>query len=330
VDEPLSGGGRRTTFVRAIATLGSFALIAFAASEIAWPRVTHALTLHRSAGGATSLPTAAAPAPTTTTTSTIPVAAMIAPATRPYMVDQSSIVLTDATREPSSRGTQPTSARAMRVLVLRPEGATGALPLVVFAHGFESEPEVYLPLLESWAEAGYLVAAPELPGSARDLDGPPAPDDVAEAARDLSFVVTELLAGDAGAVDASRVAVAGHSDGGSSVAALALNTAYRDPRIGAYLVLSGVIAPSITDGTWGGGSGEPLLVVVGTDDEYGDLAGSTTVYQRADDPKTLVTVPGGDHLDIYVGAGPVADGVRADTTAFLDASLARPQRRRVQ
>jgi fermentation-respiration switch protein FrsA (DUF1100 family) len=209
----------------------------------------------------------------------------------------------------------------MRVLVLRPAGTTTPLPLVVFAHGFNSEPEVYLPLLEDWARAGYLVAAPELPDSARDRQGPPERDGIGDAARDLSFVVTAMLTGGEGPVDPSRIAAAGHSDGGSSVATLALNIAYRDARINAYLVLSGVIPMQVTDGTWDGGSGlAPLLVVVGTADEYGNLAGSTIVYRRADDPKTLIAVPGGDHLGMYIARGVGADDVRATTTQFLDAT----------
>jgi fermentation-respiration switch protein FrsA (DUF1100 family) len=292
------------------------ALVTFLAGDLVWPRVTHAQALPRRATAPSTSPvTTTEPVATTAVTSTI------APAARPYEVVQDSIVLSDATCPPSPRGSSSEKARTMRVLVLRPDDVTGALPVVVFAHGFSSEPEVYLSLLETWAEAGYLVAAPELPGSARDLQGAPASDDVAQAARDLSFVVTALLAGAAGPVDASRIAVAGHSDGGSSVATLALNTAYRDPRISAYLVLSGVISPDVTDGVWDGGTGTPLLVVVGTEDEYGDLAGSTIVYQRAEDPKTFVAVPGGDHLDTYIGTGPLADGVRATTIEFLDTSL---------
>jgi alpha-beta hydrolase superfamily lysophospholipase len=234
---------------------------------------------------------------------------------------EDSIVLTDPTRDTPARGsTAAVAGRILRVLVLRPVGTTAALPVVVFAHGYNAEPETYWPLLDAWAQAGYLVAAPELPGSARDLPGRPTRDDIGEAARDLSFVVTALLAGVQGPVDPSRVAAAGHSDGASSVATLAANTAYRDPRIASYLVLSGVIPYRVTDGTWDGGTGQtPLLAMVGTADEYGNLAGSTNLYRQAADPKTLITVPGGDHLNMYIATD--ADDVRATTTQFLDDSL---------
>jgi predicted dienelactone hydrolase len=88
--------------------------------------------------------------------------------------------------------------------------------VVVFAHGFDAEPETYLPLLDAWAAAGYLVAAPEFPGSAANLPGTPIETDIAEQAQDVSFVISQLLSGVAGPLDPTRIAVAGHSDGGST------------------------------------------------------------------------------------------------------------------
>jgi len=203
-------------------------------------------------------------------------------------------------------------------MILTPVGAGDPLPVVVFAHGYDSEPQTYQPLLQSWAAAGYLVVAPASPGSAQDLPGAPVRTDIAEQARDLSFLITSLLGGAAGAVDPARIAVAGHSDGGSAIAVLALNPAFHDPRISSYLVLSGALPDGVAGSS--GGTAEPgrLLVVVGSDDEYGNLPASTAVFTSAAMAKTLVVADGGGHLGPYLASGPLADEVRAATVQFLN------------
>src|SRR5205085_2252823 len=67
-------------------------------------------------------------------------------------------------------------SRRLRTIIHWPARVRGRVPLIVFAHGYDTEPETYEPLLDAWASAGYVVAAPELPGSARDLPGTPLRD----------------------------------------------------------------------------------------------------------------------------------------------------------
>ena len=125
----------------------------------------------------------------------------------------------------------------------------------------------------------------------------------------------------AGPVDPTRIAVAGHSDGGTDVALLALNPSYADPRVRAYLSLSGEI-PSGLPGPWGTPTSGALLVAVGTDDEYGLFPRATQVFEAADvASKILLTVSGGDHLGMYIGSSPEAMAVREETVRFLDAAL---------
>ncbi len=45
--------------------------------------------------------------------------------------------------------------------------SAGALPLIVFVHGFAVTPSIYAALLQSWARAGFVVAAPVFPGRER-------------------------------------------------------------------------------------------------------------------------------------------------------------------
>ncbi|GAC1536857.1 MAG: hypothetical protein NVS3B12_20260 [Acidimicrobiales bacterium] len=227
--------------------------------------------------------------------------------------------LTDATRPTPARGAVPASGtRVIRTVILRPARSTGPLPVVVFAHGYDATPELYLPLLESWAHAGYLVVAPDSPGSAADLAGMPTRDDLANQAEDLSFVLSAVLADPALGADPSRVAAAGHSDGGTAVALLALDPA-ADPRLDAFLVLSGDTPGGVVRAE--PATPHPTMVVVGDRDEYGNLDASTALYENLGFDKTLIVALGGDHLGIYTDDGVLAHAVRSAIVEFLDSSL---------
>jgi fermentation-respiration switch protein FrsA (DUF1100 family) len=63
-------------------------------------------------------------------------------------------------------------------------------------------------------------------------------------------------------------------------------------------------------------------VAVGTDDEYGLLPKATQVFDTASmTGKVLLTVTGGDHLDMYIGSSPEAVALRAETVRFLNDAL---------
>ncbi len=243
------------------------------------------------------------------------------PPVPPYPIEDETITLVDPSRNTPPRGNVPgASGRVLVTAIRRPVGPTGPMPLVVFAHGWNSNPTVYEPLLDAWAEAGYLVAAPVFPDSANTLPGSPI-SNYPDQAIDLSFVITSLLGGLAGPIDPTRIAVAGHSDGGTDVALLALNPLYADHRVSAYLSLSGEI-PSGVAGTWGDSAPGALLVTVGTNDEYGLLPRSTQVFATARvTAKVMLQVAGGDHLSMYIGSSPEAVALRAETVRFLNAAL---------
>jgi hypothetical protein len=115
--------------------------------------------------------------------------------------------------------------------------------------------------------------------------------------------------------------VAGHSDGGTDVALLALDPAYADPRVRAYVCMAGELPTGVAPYDVGASRGA-LLVAVGSDDEYGLYPLSTTVFQTAlSAAKAMLVEPGGDHLGSFVGATPAAATMRSAMTQFLELAL---------
>ncbi|HEX3842457.1 MAG TPA: hypothetical protein VHU85_16820 [Acidimicrobiales bacterium] len=238
----------------------------------------------------------------------------------PFAIQDETVALTDPSRDTAARGDVPAqSGRILTTVIRRPVGAVGPLPLVVFAHGWDSDPLAYETLLDTWASAGFLVAAPTFPDSTDTQPGTPITE-FGNQALDLSFVITAMLNGAAGKVDPTRVAVAGHSDGGTDVAVLALDPAYADHRIRAYLSLSSQIPDGVA-GPWDASTPGALMVAVGTDDEYGLYPDAYQVYQSANMAKVFMSATGGDHLDTFLDDTPEAMAMRADTVKFLDVAL---------
>jgi dienelactone hydrolase len=266
----------------------------------------------------------------TTTTTTAPArTAPVVPSTTstapapqpPYPVQTQTVHFVDPTRDTAARGdVSAVSGRILDTEIFKPVGAKSPLPLVVFAHGWDNDPDGYATLLNAWAAAGYLVAAPIFPDSSDTLPGDPT-SDIANQAKDLSFVINQMLGGTGGPVDPHRIAIAGHSDGGTDVAVLALNPAYNNPKVRAYLSFSSQIPDSIIDGPWGTKTSGSLLVIGGTDDDYGLYPDTEQVFETADMAKVMLTVDGGDHLQMYIDGSQEASALRADTVTFLNTAL---------
>jgi dienelactone hydrolase len=288
-------------------------LLALAAAAMATAPVAAASRAHRHAAHPVHHRSASAPAAT-------PPA--VPPGLRPpFAVETTSVTLFDPTRSTPARGSVPSlPGRRLVTDLFVPSGAPGPLPLVVFAHGWNSNPMVYEPLLAEWAQAGLLVAAPVFPDSTDLYAGSPV-SDYADQALDLSFVITSLLHSSPARVDPTRIAVAGHSDGGTDVALLALDPAYADPRVRAIVCMSGELPSGVAPYAVGALRAS-LLVAVGSNDEYGLSTRTPLVFQEArTSSKAMIVEQGGDHLGSFVDATPAAAAMREETMRFLELAL---------
>ncbi|HEY8317095.1 MAG TPA: hypothetical protein VIG35_09535, partial [Gaiellaceae bacterium] len=204
--------------------------------------------------------------------------------------------------------------------IVRYPAAGSAYPLIVFGHGFTLTPAVYARLLRAWTEAGYVVAAPVFPLGNAAAPGGPNESDIINQPRDMSFVITRLLALNAlstsvlyGKIDPSRIAVAGQSDGAETALGVAYDRRFRDPRVRAAIVLSGAAFPGM-------GSfpphGPPLLAVQGTADPINAPANTAGFFRLARRPKFLLWLLGASHLPPYTDEQPQLGIVERATTAF--------------
>jgi dienelactone hydrolase len=201
-------------------------------------------------------------------------------------------------------------------------GGNGPWPLVVFGHGFATTPFRYRRLLQAWAAAGYLVAAPVFPLGNAHAPGGPDESDIVNQPRDMSFVVTRLLAANAspddplyGLVDPARIAVAGQSDGAETAFATAYERPWHDPRVRAAVILSGAVLgrhiPLVSRTV-------PLLAVQGTADRINPPVYSLDLFHAVGRPKFLLFLGRAGHLGPYTVPGPRLAAVERVTTAFLN------------
>jgi predicted dienelactone hydrolase len=212
-------------------------------------------------------------------------------------------------------------------------GGQGAVPapgpfrLVVMAHGFGLAGEDYAVLLDAVATRGYIVAAPDFPGTS--TSGPGDRRDLVNQPADVAAVADRVVeTGGAGGLpavaDAGRYAVAGHSDGGLTAAALAYNERYRDPRVAAAVVLSGGMA--VFPGEWAVPDPPPLLAVHGTADATNPLGASQRLVASlpAGVARSLVLVEGGGHADPFMTTVDVGTALGTVVADFLDLHLGAP------
>ena len=288
-------------------------------------------------------PTTASAAPTTTAAAAAAAAAAVSPAgPADAPIGFRQLTLIDKTRSTTPNPPAPSiPSRTLETLVFYPSDTPSAadavenaavaragrpFPLVVLAHGLTGFPAAYLTLLQSWARAGFVVAAPKFPLTSTNVPGGARIVDYNNQPGDVSFVITQLLAANSdpnnplgGSIDPHHIAAAGHSLGAMTVLGLR-NSCCLDRRISADIVLAGMELvfdakpffppPAV-----------PILFIHGTKDRLVPYRNGRKAFADAPAPKFFITLPGADHVFPYLGspsAQPPARVVVDATIDFLD------------
>jgi dienelactone hydrolase len=208
-----------------------------------------------------------------------------------------------------------------RVLVTEvryPSRGHAPFPLIVFAHGFVETPDDYARMLDTWARAGYVVAAPVFPVENANAPGGPDENDLINEPGDLSFVISRMTAPAnplRRLIDSRRIVIAGQSDGAEAALSAAYDRRYRDPRIDAAIILSGAAFSGFSQPPPGS---PPLLAVQGTSDPLNTPATTAYYFSLMRRPKFLLWLVGATHLEPYTTNNRWAGAVGRATTAFLD------------
>jgi len=231
--------------------------------------------------------------------------------------------------EPAHAG-QAEQYLGQRTLVIqlwypRTRGPAGPFPLLLFAPGFLQCPGAYSHLLQAWASAGYVVAAVNFPRTNCHLGTEAYEADLVNQPKDMSYVLTRLLALSArpgnsisGLLDPHEVGAAGQSDGGDTVAALAANTCCTDRRLKAVAVLSGAEWPPMPGRYFPGGA-PPMLFTQGSADEINPPWASLQLYRANDgSARYYLDLFDASHLIPYEGTNPVERLTARVTLAFFD------------
>jgi len=264
-----------------------------------------------------------------------------APAHAPFAVGIRTIRFVDTSRTVRFPGGKPRPRALVTVIRYPAQGplshvdvrgaapASGArpFPLVIFGHGFAVTPGPYSRLLEAWARAGYVVAAPVFPLGNANAPGGPNESDVVNQPRDMSFVITRMLALNADRrsmfwrlLDSREVAVSGQSDGGETALAVAYDRYYLDRRVRAAVILSGAELPGVGGFTFPAPS-PPLLASQGTADTTNRPIFTYQFFGLAPRPKFLLRLLGASHLPPYTDQQPQLTIVERVSIAFLNRYL---------
>ena len=183
-----------------------------------------------------------------------------------------------------------------------PATGSGPFPLIVFGHGLGATPAQYGDLLAAWAGAGFVVAAPAFPLTNQDSPGVADAGDVANQSDDISAVITQAISLSssadgralAGMVDGERVGVAGHSNGGITIAGLIGQPCCIDERVDAAIIIAGT-SQLLPGRTFDWSRTPPLLIVHGDNDTVIPYDEGIRLFNSVRSPKGLFTLIDSDH-----------------------------------
>lgn len=252
----------------------------------------------------------------------------------PDVVRVVDVALLDGLRPTPAIGDSPGSAsRELTTTVYLPPTSDRA-PLIVLAHGFNGHPRKFSELAQFWSNAGYVVAVPRFPVSNDVFVAAAGGDffaerlgDLMEQARDVSFVIDELLAFDATAdsvlanrVDSARIGLFGLSLGSLTVWTTLLGADATETRVSALMQSDGGFPGAtdrLTEVTF------PVFMAQ-SDAERGPFDPAVIVpqYHAIPTEKYMLVLHGAAHATVAENTPTLADqAYRIATTVFWDRTL---------
>jgi hypothetical protein len=118
----------------------------------------------------------------------------------------------------------------------------------------------------------------------------------------------------------SEIAISGQSDGGDTALTVSYHSRFRDRRVRAAVILSGMEIPGVSGYDFPPPS-PPLLATQGLADTINPPSYTFAFWDAASPPKYLLTMPGAPHLGPYTDQQPQLGIVERVTIAFLDRYL---------
>ena len=207
--------------------------------------------------------------------------------------------------------------RTLPTLLIAPRVPAGTtLPAIEFAHGWNVTPRSYVRMLVAWASAGFLVIAPTSPGMASGGALTSEETAISGQIADLPAVLTQALAMKSPIViNRKAIVLAGHSDGGTSVATAAFDPHYTDHRVAAYLIFSWGTNPSDFRRIFK--NKKPVFIADSYRDQFDLWPYSRELFQLARGPKVLVGIGRGDtHLPPWSVDTPFHELLWSATVSF--------------
>ncbi len=273
---------------------------------------------------APALPVAAVPRPPTPA-GCLPPTEPAAATEGPYVVGERTVTFVDTSRPTAAdpaRGLLAHPDRTLVTTILYPAVGTaskvaarakppvvgaapaaGAFPLVEFSHGVTATGPEYVPVIEAWVRAGYVVAAPTFPltsGAGASIA------DVVNQPADVSFVLTSMTALGTNPTDPlfghlapGCTAIAGHSLGAITTLATVYDSCCAEPRARAAISLSGWALP-LDGGNYTNAPPVPLLLVHGDADQTVPYSASQQAFAELHGFRWFLTLHGAGHVSIFV------------------------------
>lgn len=227
----------------------------------------------------------------------------------PYAVGSADYTFVDRSRVTNANRDAPAKPeRTFITTIWYPASADSNYPLIVHSHGILSNRAEMPYLMAALASNGYVVVATDYPLSSGSAEGGATPDDVANQAGDITFLINSVLNLPAnekpfsGTIDANRIGLSGYSLGGLTTNIATYHAQLREPRVKAAVSIAGLAA--VFSPTFFRTTAVPYLAIAGTADALIEYRRQAADLPDKVSNASLVTIEGGSHLGFLGVADP--------------------------